>query len=67
MMYKINVNGIDASPVYKYLKKEAGPHNIGWNFATYYVISPNGTVQSFSGVKPSQLESISRDLLSEEL
>ena len=34
MMSKINVNGANASPVYKYLKKEAGPGNIGWNFAT---------------------------------
>jgi glutathione peroxidase-family protein len=34
MMSKINVNGAKASPVYKYLKKVAGPTNIGWNFAT---------------------------------
>lgn len=34
MMSKINVNGARASPVYKYLKKVAGPSSIGWNFAT---------------------------------
>jgi len=34
MMSKIKVNGAQASPVYKYLKKVAGPSNIGWNFAT---------------------------------
>lgn len=34
MMSKINVNGAQASPVYKYLKKVAGPTSIGWNFAT---------------------------------
>ena len=34
MMSKINVNGAQASPVYKYLKKVAGPSTIGWNFAT---------------------------------
>ena len=32
MMSKVNVNGPDASIVYKYLKKEAGPSSIGWNF-----------------------------------
>jgi glutathione peroxidase len=34
MMSKINVNGAQASPVYKFLKKVAGPTSIGWNFAT---------------------------------
>lgn len=34
MMSKVNVNGPSASPVYKYLKKVAGPSAIGWNFAT---------------------------------
>ena len=67
MMYKIDVNGVNADPVYKYLKKEAGPHHIAWNFATYFVIDPEGTVQSFSGVKPTELEGLARDLLSEEL
>eukprot|EP00429_Kryptoperidinium_foliaceum_P003552 CAMPEP_0176009826 /NCGR_PEP_ID=MMETSP0120_2-20121206/4450_1 /TAXON_ID=160619 /ORGANISM="Kryptoperidinium foliaceum, Strain CCMP 1326" /LENGTH=214 /DNA_ID=CAMNT_0017342633 /DNA_START=65 /DNA_END=706 /DNA_ORIENTATION=+ len=49
MMSKINVNGPDASIVYKYLKKMAGPSSIGWNFATYYIVSPDGTVESHSG------------------
>lgn len=34
MMSKVNVNGANASLVYKYLKKVAGPTTIGWNFAT---------------------------------
>lgn len=34
MMSKIDVNGVNASTVYKYLKNEAGPGTIGWNFAT---------------------------------
>ncbi len=34
MMSKVNVNGAKANPVYKYLKKVAGPNTIGWNFAT---------------------------------
>lgn len=65
MMDKIDVNGIDAHPVYKYLKREAGPHKIGWNFATYYVIDPNGRVEAFSSVDPSALESVARRILDE--
>ena len=34
MMSKVDVNGPNASLVYKYLKKVAGPTTIGWNFAT---------------------------------
>lgn len=56
MMDKINVNGPDASIVYKFLKAKAGPSNIGWNFATYFVVSPDGSVESFSGVEPMQLK-----------
>ena len=56
MMEKINVNGPNASLVYKYLKSKAGPSNISWNFATYFVVDPNGNVESFSGVEPMQLK-----------
>ena len=55
MMNKVDVNGIDAHSVYHFLKKVAGPPRITWNFATYYVISPQGVVQSFSGVEPMDL------------
>jgi glutathione peroxidase len=56
MMEKVDVNGPRASVVYKYLKSKAGPASISWNFATYYVISPDGTVHSFSGVEPLDLK-----------
>eukprot|EP00578_Thalassiosira_sp_NH16_P010573 CAMPEP_0181113222 /NCGR_PEP_ID=MMETSP1071-20121207/20233_1 /TAXON_ID=35127 /ORGANISM="Thalassiosira sp., Strain NH16" /LENGTH=249 /DNA_ID=CAMNT_0023197247 /DNA_START=120 /DNA_END=869 /DNA_ORIENTATION=- len=56
MMNKVDVNGIDAHPVYHYLKKVAGPPRIGWNFGTYYIVTPTGSVQSFSGVEPMELE-----------
>jgi len=55
MMNKIDVNGLDAHNVYHFLKKVAGPPSIGWNFATYYVVTPDGTVQSFTGVDPMDL------------
>jgi glutathione peroxidase len=57
MMEKIDVNGPHASIVYKYLKLVAGPPTISWNFATYYVISPDGTISSHSGVEPMDLQS----------
>jgi len=56
MMDKIDVNGPNASLVYKYLKSKAGPSQIQWNFATYFVIGPDGSVQSFSGVEPLELK-----------
>ncbi|KAL9182927.1 hypothetical protein ACHAXT_004206 [Thalassiosira profunda] len=55
MMNKVDVNGIDAHPVYHYLKKVAGPPAITWNFATYYIITPGGVVTSHSGVEPKDL------------
>ena len=35
MMSKVNVNGPNASLVYKYLKNQAGPSSISWNFGAY--------------------------------
>lgn len=67
MMKKIDVNGPDTHPVYKYLKNEAGPDEIRWNFATYYVVSPEGEVQSFSGVRPGELKEIALSMMGEEL
>lgn len=67
MMYKIDVNGPNADNVYKFLKREAGPLTIAWNFATYFVISPDGHVRSFSGVEPMDLEELIDNLLENEL
>lgn len=45
MMSKVDVNGPDASIVYKYLKKEAGPSTIGWNFGkSHLAVSPLSSV-----------------------
>ena len=47
MFSKIDVNGINSLPLYKYLKKEAkgvlGTQNIKWNF-TKFLISKDGIV-----------------------
>lgn len=58
MMNKVDVNGSEASPVYLFLKKVAGPPRIIWNFATYYVVRPDGTVNSYSGVEPTELKDV---------
>lgn len=58
MMEKVDVNGPTASIVYKYLKSKAGgPATIAWNFATYFVVGPDGTtVESYSGIEPLELQ-----------
>ena len=67
MMQKIKVNGPEADTVYKFLKREAGPKSISWNFATYYVAGPDGKINSFSGVEPMSLKSVALGLLRTEL
>ncbi|CAB9500261.1 Phospholipid hydroperoxide glutathione peroxidase [Seminavis robusta] len=63
MMSKVDVNGVNASLVYKYLKKNVGPISIRWNFGTYYVISPDGVITEHSAVQPMDLFKTTMDLL----
>lgn len=56
MMEKIDVNGPNASIIYKFLKSKAGPASIGWNFATYFVVSPDGAIEAYSNVEPMELK-----------
>ena len=65
MMYKIDVNGENAHMVYKYLKARAGPGSIEWNFNTYFVITPDGTITSHTDVTPMQLKDKLKSLISE--
>jgi len=67
VMDKIDVNGPNANMVYKYLKKEAGVGSITWNFATYFVVSPTGVIDSHTGIHPLELNGIARSLMGEEL
>ena len=67
MMNKIDVNGNDTHKVYKYLKAAAGIQKISWNFATYFIVSPDGQVQAFSGSEPDELRDIIADFMNEEL
>jgi len=67
MMEKINVNGPEASLVYKYLKRQTGVDFIQWNFGTYFVVAPDGTVTQHSGVEPLELKDLALSLLKDEL
>lgn len=61
MMAKIDVNGINESPLYTYLKNQAkgilGSKSIKWNF-TKFLINKNGTlvVRYAPTMKPSKLK-----------
>ncbi len=67
MMEKIDVNGPKTHPVYLFLKKHSTVHHIEWNFATYFVIAPNGHVFPFSGVEPMALEEVVYSIMQREL
>lgn len=60
MMGKIDVNGPNTHPLYKYLKEEKGEFlgsDIKWNFAKF-LVGPDGTVLERYGpqVSPASIE-----------
>jgi glutathione peroxidase len=65
---KIDVNGNDADPLYKFLKREArgvfGTERIKWNF-TKFLVDPQGKVRKRYAptVKPSSIENAISALL----
>ena len=65
--HKIDVNGKDASPLYKWLKKEQGGlfgNAIKWNFTKFLVNKEGKVVDRFSPVTPpSKIEEKIRNLL----
>lgn len=66
MMEKILVNGPQTHPVYQFLKHVTGVKSITWNFATYFVIGPDGiNIEAYSGVEPMSLKPIIESLLTE--
>jgi len=65
LMNKVNVNGPDTHLVYLWLKKQTNVPAITWNFATYFVVTPDGRVESYSGIEPTDLKSTILHLLSE--
>jgi glutathione peroxidase len=64
MMDKIDVNDQDGdqSPVYEFLNPES---DIRWNFATIFLVGPDGEVTRHDGVKPFGLEGHIKKLLAQ--
>lgn len=64
---KVNVNGKDASPVFKYMRKEKGGilgDAIKWNFTKFLVDQEGNVVKRFSPTsQPSEIENYIQDLL----
>ena len=55
MMNKVNVNGPDTHPVYRFLKSASDREQVDWNFAKY-LVNRAGVVRHFkSGVDPDDL------------
>jgi glutathione peroxidase len=67
MMEKIHVNGPEAHDVYRYLKQKFGPARVTWNFGTYYLISPSGSVEVFNNVSPNDLSILVKKHIRTEL
>jgi glutathione peroxidase len=69
LMKKINVNGDDAHPVYKYLKKASKGflgNAIKWNFTKFLISKDGSKVERFSPTtKPESLDRRVADLLAE--
>ncbi len=68
MFSKINVNGDDTHPLYRYLKSEQsgilGTETIKWNFTKFLVDKEGNVVERFgSSTKPSSLEDKIESLL----
>jgi glutathione peroxidase len=66
MMEKVDVNGAKTSLIYLYLKSQGSLLSIGWNFATYFVVGPDGDITAHSGVEPMQLKSTIFEKLGKE-
>lgn len=61
LMAKIDVNGSDATPLYRWLKRKApgilGTRNIKWNFTKFLIDREGKVVQRYPpSVKPERLE-----------
>ena len=66
MFAKVNVNGANAHPVFKYLRSspEAGTQDISWNFAKF-LVDRDGKIRQRYGTrtKPSSIEADIEKLL----
>jgi len=69
MFAKIEVNGSNAHPIYKYLKNELSGfpgNNIKWNFTKFIIDKKGNPIKRFSPLtKPEKMRSIIEKLLAE--
>ena len=66
VMEKIEVNGNDASPVYKYLKSQQGNQDVAWNFAKFLVNRKGEVVAHISPkTEPKDIEADIEKLINE--
>lgn len=67
MMKKVDVNGDQASPIFKYLKQQAGgfiTSGIKWNFTKFLISRDGKTIKRFAPfTKPKKLEKDIRQML----
>mmetsp|Transcript_104284 Transcript_104284/g.162537 ORF Transcript_104284/g.162537 Transcript_104284/m.162537 type:complete len:119 (+) Transcript_104284:272-628(+) len=50
LMEKVNVNGSDAHPVFKFLKSATDDSSdVKWNFGSYWLVGKDGSVQRLAG------------------
>jgi glutathione peroxidase len=60
MFSKIDVNGINAHPIYKYLKKELGGvlgSNIKWNFTKFIIDKDGNPIKRYAPTtKPERID-----------
>lgn len=67
IMKKVDVNGSDASPIFKYLKKQAGGFlgsSIKWNFTKFLISRDGKIVKRFAPItKPEKLEKDIKSML----
>jgi glutathione peroxidase len=69
VMAKVDVNGDDASPVYRFLKKKApgvlGTEMIKWNFTKFLVVRSGNVLQRYApNTEPKDIEKDIANLLS---
>jgi glutathione peroxidase len=53
---KVNVNGPEAIPLYKYLKSKAGKTEIQWNFNKFMVVNGKPIYRYGSNINPADIE-----------
>jgi glutathione peroxidase len=64
LMDKIDVNGTNAIPLYRFLKKVTDQEPVNWNFAKYLVDKQGRHVKHYeSGVPPLELVTVIESLL----